>query len=1365
MIDAVRNAIKDAKVEDPTYSALYDDFKTAFSGKYYLTDEQLADLNENGYTLNDFKKAMSGIGTIVDKAKADKSITGGIKGASQLSFEGFNDYSESSIQQLFGINPEQWDEFDYHAPVMMMDAISELKEKREVPLNKMASADDIDYMATQIAAQFTGAVIQEKYNSRRNPYVRDLVDKFEQRKKDAVKKRNEYYKGKMKELREQRDRKIAEQQKKYQTAREEATARRKRAEFRERIRKIHKMLTTKALNPKVNKYIPKELMDQTIDVLNAVNLDSGISGYRADRFRAKLAALSDTLRGLKSDGEVAEINEAIADMLKNVSERVGNTPLGKMSLEQLKMVHDALKAVQTNIKNRAEVIGADKTRYIYDVAFKFIKEIDDAKIRKILGSKYMMTQLSPERFFNLICGGAKNNAGLEIYRMLDDGQLKQIELETRFTRMFEPLLADRTATEWAKDIKNEGVKALRKEANTLKDIVDIGLVDEFGNKVKITRGMMLSLYMHLMNEDNIRHVMGGGLTIPFNKKYYEGNREKSLGNKSVRVADNASTARDIIKKINELHNKIQPDMSYQEKQKIWDDISLLEEEYDREVARGIKEYINPMRTRIEEQLTEYDKEWIKTAKQFFDVESKNELNKVTYELYGFEKAVVKNYFPIWSNKDFTEQKFESIVKDMNLENMGMMKSRVRSANPIYLADIADVINKQISNVSRYCGLVIPLANVKRILNAKSTSSNISVMDTLSKYNDIVDIKKGQNAKEAKNKPKEYIEKLLGDLVGANKGESSIIDKARHGLAGAALTMNLKVAIKQAASFPTAAAELGYIPLAKALVKGGKNNWALSRADKELIYKYSPLLAYRSMGYSNQELGDLKDSKGLVDKVMNNPKLKWAFGWIQAMDTATVGRLWYASQYYVDKQSPNLKKGTDEYYKEVARVFNNVVERTQPNYTVMQRSELLRSTNSVKKMFTMFMTQRLQNFNIIYDAGITLSKMKSDFKNGKNGVTIEDVKQAKGKMARAVSSQLFSAAVLVGMTFLADAIMHKMNPWRDDDDELTGESVGIRALMYLGESLAGSVWGGSEVFDAISSYLSGGTWYGISANGIDTLQDLATNIYNFANEKNGKNAERLIKNLSQYAGIPYQNAKNIVEAVMLHAEDIQNGQFLSYEAGVNRTAKINVHRAWSAYNLGNVEDSAEILKSMRESAIQDQLDKGKSKEEAEDLAYSSIRKEIKKQVHDEYLDAWDRYYHGSHDKDDYQQVLKITNFMKKSGVYENVDLTLVDWRKADALSRATSGVLEEAKIKADAANEKAEIEGKDEDERKKKSESAARMAINGYVKDKYLKAYANNDRDEMNRLRNLMRDSGYYNYQNKSTDKGIDDLINGWIEKM
>ncbi|MFR5618261.1 MAG: hypothetical protein ACLTJ5_05235 [Clostridium sp.] len=226
-------------------------------------------------------------------------------------------------------------------------------------------------------------------------------------------------------------------------------------------------------------------------------------------------------------------------------------------------------------------------------------------------------------------------------------------------------------------------------------------------------------------------------------------------------------------------------------------------------------------------------------------------------------------------------------------------------------------------------------------------------------------------------------------------------------------------MKQAASYPTAVATLGWEPVMKALAKGGKHGLPISSADRELIAKYTPLLWYRNKGNSTQEMADIDNLNSLTNRM---PVVKEVKNMIQKVDVATVGRIWYASQYYVDANYKSLKKGTDAYYRQVAEVFNRCVEDTQPNYTVMQRPDYLRDPSKIKKVMFMFMTQRMQNGGILYDAACNLHA------KNQNG-TKEQKKQARKEFAWAVSSQLVSAAVLSTMTFLARGLLHKVKPYR------------------------------------------------------------------------------------------------------------------------------------------------------------------------------------------------------------------------------------------------------------------------------------------------------------------------------------------------
>ena len=132
--------------------------------------------------------------------------------------------------------------------------------------------------------------------------------------------------------------------------------------------------------------------------------------------------------------------------------------------------------------------------------------------------------------------------------------------------------------------------------------------------------------------------------------------------------------------------------------------------------------------------------------------------------------------------------------------------------------------------------------------------------------------------------------------------------------------------------------------------------------------------------------------------------------------------------------------------------------------VMQRPDYLRDPSKIKKVMFMFMTQRMQNGGILYDAACNLHA------KNQNG-TKEQKKQARKEFAWAVSSQLVSAAVLSTMTFLARGLLHKVNPYRDDENELTTESVMSEWMNGVLGSLSGSFIGGNELYNLCLLYTS------------------------------------------------------------------------------------------------------------------------------------------------------------------------------------------------------------------------------------------------------------------------------------------------------
>ena len=114
-----------------------------------------------------------------------------------------------------------------------------------------------------------------------------------------------------------------------------------------------------------------------------------------------------------------------------------------------------------------------------------------------------------------------------------------------------------------------------------------------------------------------------------------------------------------------------------------------------------EQYADSVKKSIEEQLTDFDRAWIAATQQLMDRDSKQYLNDTTMEVYGIKKANVDNYFPITVDPDFLTANFESVAKDMSLENVGFLKERVQSSKPTLALGTFSVVNKQIDRVAQY----------------------------------------------------------------------------------------------------------------------------------------------------------------------------------------------------------------------------------------------------------------------------------------------------------------------------------------------------------------------------------------------------------------------------------------------------------------------------------------------------------------------------------------------------------------------------------------------------------------------------------------------------------------------------------------
>ncbi|MBP5582183.1 MAG: hypothetical protein J6X85_10460, partial [Ruminococcus sp.] len=296
--------------------------------------------------------------------------------------------------------------------------------------------------------------------------------------------------------------------------------------------------------------------------------------------------------------------------------------------------------------------------------------------------------------------------------------------------------------------------------------------------------------------------------------------------------------------------------------------------------------------------------------------------------------------------------------------------------------------------------------------------------------------------------------------------------------------------------------------------------------------------YRSKGNYTMDFGDVNKDKTALKKA------PCMLNWIQQMDNSAVKSLWGACERYVEKHYPSLKKGSEEYYVKVGETLDNATAMTQPNYTKTQRPGLLRSENEVVKSLTMFQTQRMQNFNIMFEAGRELQYKWKQYNDAKReGKATEgmknDVKNARKNLGRAMASIIVAAAMIAGIDGLNEILKGNWDKFKDEEGKLSFDAV----LKYIGKdagaSLAGNVIGGSELYSYITSQMTGEKYYGVQAPQIGAINDFTDAISSMSKAITGvasgskdpktlfRSVTKVAEQFAQMFGIPAANARKYI----------------------------------------------------------------------------------------------------------------------------------------------------------------------------------------------------------------------------------------------
>lgn len=909
----------------------------------------------------------------------------------------------------------------------------------------------------------------------------------------------------------QRAREIARQTKEREARKELAQQQRDRKALQELQMKTLRRLQW--LNKNRNR-MPEDLRQQAEEVLGDLDLYA-IHAADETRWSGKHQATWRDLADIYKQARATDPNFLPSGDLEKIVKRLDNEKIGDLDPDALADLYRAAVGLQTELINRHNVIGEEHGMLFSELYEDATQELIDAeggaKVKpdgngKFTGDAYRQTvadrflnreQLTPENYLLRMAGWKKNGAFGTLVRQLVQGEremrayiVRASEAKEAFTKKHE---------DWLRRADGQGKDAIWYEIE-VPEIMELGMGDKpiFGKtfKVFMTPLQKVQMYLESKGYDNLRHMLGGR-TFPDRALYEKGKTAEAFAQgRTVRMAPETVKA---------LVSDLTPE--------------------ERELAGLLETWYN------------------KTQKE--------DINRTSNLLLGFDKAMSGYYAPIYTNENYVHS--ELGVFNETAEGVGNLKGRVYAKNPSYNISALDAFDRSVQETARYVGMAVPVRNWQTYLNwtEKAGSSR-----------DIISHKWGKDSVK-------YIEDLINNLQARTGTETDVIGKGINRLLsnyiGSVFGANPGVVFKQAASFPQLAAELGWenMPGVRQLAK----------VDEALIDTYTKELAYRKLGYATPETAVLTKNPS---KLETNKTLNFMFrgGAIIAMDAATVKRAWPWAENKVRREHPELETGTPEqiragespFYKKVAEEFEDAVALTQPMYDEMHRAEIMKGASGTTRAFTMFKTVPLQQYNTLRRKFGEWQAAKSDAKTAKNEEAGKQARQRYEKAAKgaaaSVTATIGSVLMLEAIELLNNLLKNKGKSYRDDEGELTVGSVAGEFMKRSAEDTAGMMIAGKELTQFIENLFLGEKWWGIeipggeqlneiideTANAVKTIMrfvgdwaDLAKNggdvgeyLHRYAGDYAGA-AKDLIFTLAKYIkGLPVENLEKYLMGVMQYA---------------------------------------------------------------------------------------------------------------------------------------------------------------------------------------------------------------------------------------
>ncbi len=333
-------------------------------------------------------------------------------------------------------------------------------------------------------------------------------------------------------------------------------------------------------------------------------------------------------------------------------------------------------------------------------------------------------------------------------------------------------------------------------------------------------------------------------------------------------------------------------------------------------------------------------------------------NEASMRAYGYRKFTEKNYWRMRAAKEGVHQNVErGGDQPRQIKNIGFAKATTPGAkNALDIQSVFQTFSQHAADMVDYAAWLTPMEDMNRLYNYAyvaedgKTRTGKTVKGVLNEY-------AGEGAGR-------YWMNLMEDIQNGIKGrsDSPMWEAVGRGIGnwkGAKVGANARVIIQQPTAYVRAAAILSPKNMAKGLVKGvtAGNGWKKALQNAAIARRKSTGGFDISNTYHmGERMFGQQSAAAKISEIAGKPAA--------AADAVTWGKIWNACEYQVQEDNPGVKPGSRQFTQLTAELFTDVIDATQVVDGVLQRANIMRSSNEVVKQATSFMGEPLKSLNLV-----------------------------------------------------------------------------------------------------------------------------------------------------------------------------------------------------------------------------------------------------------------------------------------------------------------------------------------------------------------------------------------------------------------